>query len=443
MHQYDAVGFGLGMEILPSVIAVSFYFEKRRSLATGIAVCGSGIGMFVYAPFLNALLTEYSWKGTLLIQAGILLNCIIFGSVFRPLNVSSKQHPPTAKPSIEEMPTNGVGDERPRTGVRSASDIEPPNTLTTSPVRVKRSRRFSESDKWIVLQTSSKELVGSMSQKDMFHARSLDYIPPYRVDNDDDAQTVTSMKEQPEPHSDKNLSEKIAITQEEQQRSSNVVAGGQSEIKAKSASNPDLSQTSSESPRAVERRRRFSESEKWEMSQNNEFCNGSVTFTRQCHKDSCEDVGSIASSTVWPETQSRNSLPAKIGIAKKMRQTISEIMIFKLLADTVFILVAVSSLVACIGLVVPIVFLANRGLRLGMDSSQSYWLVSAMGIANTLGRVVSGLIASINCVDRLMLYSAVRAVCGILSLFSGLLWTFPLGLQMCYAIIFGFCYGTL
>ena len=29
MHQYDVVGFGLGMEILPSVIAVSFYFEKR------------------------------------------------------------------------------------------------------------------------------------------------------------------------------------------------------------------------------------------------------------------------------------------------------------------------------------------------------------------------------------------------------------------------------
>jgi len=165
MHQYDVVGFGLGMEILPSVIAVSFYFEKRRSLATGIAVCGSGIGMFVYAPFLNALLTEYTWKGTLLIQAGILLNCIIFGSVFRPLNVSSKQHPPTAKPSIEETPTNGVGDERPRTGVSSASDLEPPNTLTTSPVRVKRSRRFSESDKWIVLQTSSVDSVANIFQR--------------------------------------------------------------------------------------------------------------------------------------------------------------------------------------------------------------------------------------------------------------------------------------
>ena len=29
---------------LPSVILVGFYFEKKRALATGIAVCGTGIG---------------------------------------------------------------------------------------------------------------------------------------------------------------------------------------------------------------------------------------------------------------------------------------------------------------------------------------------------------------------------------------------------------------
>lgn len=35
-------GFGFGLIYLPAVVAVGYYFETKRSLATGIAVCGSG-----------------------------------------------------------------------------------------------------------------------------------------------------------------------------------------------------------------------------------------------------------------------------------------------------------------------------------------------------------------------------------------------------------------
>jgi len=47
---------------LPSIVMVSFYFDRRRALATGIAVCGSGVGTFVLAPFFNFLVSEYGWK---------------------------------------------------------------------------------------------------------------------------------------------------------------------------------------------------------------------------------------------------------------------------------------------------------------------------------------------------------------------------------------------
>jgi len=43
-------GVGLGILYLPNMIAVSYYFEKKRALATGIAVCGAGVGCFVFAP---------------------------------------------------------------------------------------------------------------------------------------------------------------------------------------------------------------------------------------------------------------------------------------------------------------------------------------------------------------------------------------------------------
>jgi len=58
----SVAGIGFGLMYLPSIVMVSFYFDKRRALATGIAVCGSGVGTFVFAPFSNFLVTEYGWK---------------------------------------------------------------------------------------------------------------------------------------------------------------------------------------------------------------------------------------------------------------------------------------------------------------------------------------------------------------------------------------------
>ena len=43
-------GFGFGLIYLPAIVSVSMYFEKKRAFATGIAVCGSGLGTFIMAP---------------------------------------------------------------------------------------------------------------------------------------------------------------------------------------------------------------------------------------------------------------------------------------------------------------------------------------------------------------------------------------------------------
>lgn len=78
-------GFGFGLIYLPAVVAVGYYFETKRSLATGIAVCGSGFGTFTFAPFANWLLANFDWKNANLILAGLILNCAIFGALMRPL----------------------------------------------------------------------------------------------------------------------------------------------------------------------------------------------------------------------------------------------------------------------------------------------------------------------------------------------------------------------
>lgn len=92
-------GFGLGLIYLPAIVSVTTYFEKYRSLATGIAVCGSGFGTFIFAPLLDHLIKSYEWRNTMLFLAGIVLFCAIFGAMFRPLES------PIQERIIEELGT--------------------------------------------------------------------------------------------------------------------------------------------------------------------------------------------------------------------------------------------------------------------------------------------------------------------------------------------------
>lgn len=77
-------GLGLGLMYLPAIVSVAMYFERRRAFATGIAVCGSGFGTFVLAPVIEALVNFYGWRGALIITAGMLLQCAVFGALMRP-----------------------------------------------------------------------------------------------------------------------------------------------------------------------------------------------------------------------------------------------------------------------------------------------------------------------------------------------------------------------
>ena len=41
-------GFGLSLCYVAAIIIVAYYFDRRRSFATGISVCGSGVGKFIF-----------------------------------------------------------------------------------------------------------------------------------------------------------------------------------------------------------------------------------------------------------------------------------------------------------------------------------------------------------------------------------------------------------
>jgi MFS family permease len=84
-------GVGFGFMYLPCIVMVGYYFDKKRAMATGIAVCGSSVGTFVFAPLGQYLLDEYGWKGANTVIGAIILNGIAIGLIFRPLEPVRKR----------------------------------------------------------------------------------------------------------------------------------------------------------------------------------------------------------------------------------------------------------------------------------------------------------------------------------------------------------------
>lgn len=338
------LGFGLGMAYLPAIVAVSFYFEKRRSLATGLAVCGSGLGTFIFAPLTNLLLEEYSWKGTILIETGLLLNCILCGAVFRPMETNpqlkkeAKQVTETALWEADaEVIIRPVADVQMIENARLASSLSSIPHHSSKNVKI-RKRTFSEADK--VENENPTELLRPGSRRDVYYPASLEHIPMYKANPKEYKKNIMVIKEK----------------------------------------------------KAVK------------------------------DNDSC--LSSFCSFI--PEFFS------------ELRETMD----ISLFGDLVFMLFAISNLLTSIGYCVPYIFLPERAQSMGIaDRKQASFLVSIIGITNTIGRIVFGWIADFKFVNRLMLYNTVLVLCGIVSLLSGLCTTYPT--MSFYAASFGLLVGEL
>lgn len=77
-------GLGFGMVHLSGYVATGKYFYKRRALAVGITFCGGGVGTIVLVPLTRLIIDTYTWRGAMLILAGIALNGCVFSVMLRP-----------------------------------------------------------------------------------------------------------------------------------------------------------------------------------------------------------------------------------------------------------------------------------------------------------------------------------------------------------------------
>jgi MFS family permease len=67
---------------------LSHWFERKRGLASGIAVSGMGLGTFLLVPLSQSLISSHGWRPTFLILAGLVLVIAL------PLNLIFLKHRP-------------------------------------------------------------------------------------------------------------------------------------------------------------------------------------------------------------------------------------------------------------------------------------------------------------------------------------------------------------
>lgn len=78
-------GIGFGMMYVSAIIVLGFYFERWRALASGVALCGAGIGSTCMPPILSMVIKTMGWRYAFYILGAMCCTCILCGLVFKPV----------------------------------------------------------------------------------------------------------------------------------------------------------------------------------------------------------------------------------------------------------------------------------------------------------------------------------------------------------------------
>ncbi len=82
----------------PSIILIGEYFDTRKALAHGLSVSLAGGVGAIFPPVLLYLFKHYGFTSTMMILAGIGLNCCVGGMLYRPF---LDNFPPSVKRAVE------------------------------------------------------------------------------------------------------------------------------------------------------------------------------------------------------------------------------------------------------------------------------------------------------------------------------------------------------
>ncbi|CRK86208.1 CLUMA_CG000154, isoform B [Clunio marinus] len=460
-------GVGFGMIYLPAVVAVGYYFEKKRSLATGIAVCGSGFGTFIFAPLATYLLEKFEgWRGANLVLAGIILSCAMFGALMRPLTYPKKSK---EKPLMQRMY------EEKRLQMERGSITGSYFTVTMPDGTTKqRLKTPLNADPGV----HSSLALDEIAQGQIPPVATLPTINETKAQESNDSKKITNDSNQTgetKPRQRHTISESDAgdtLTVDEKnipRNASQPVFSSQSAGIPKNGSVPSFNRTrkSSENARyqpslgtikassrgnvgsngdvrnVSDRNSRGSigskYSEEFEFTSKSSlnqkaqmvpplmrkdiFYSGSVTNLKeyQSQKSLTDYRNSVISLTRF-EKEHRSDVPRYteeessdicpcLYLPPSFKAALSSMLDVSLLKDPAFMLIGISNLFGMAALYIPFFYLVDYASKNGIDKENSSLLLSIIGITNTFARILFGYISDFPSVDSLFMNNLCLVLC--------------------------------
>uniref|UniRef100_A0AAG5DW67 Major facilitator superfamily (MFS) profile domain-containing protein n=1 Tax=Anopheles atroparvus TaxID=41427 RepID=A0AAG5DW67_ANOAO len=390
-------GMGLGLIYLPAIVSVTMYFERLRSLATGIAVCGSGLGTSIFAPLTEALIKRFGWQGALIWIGAIVLICVFLGMMFRPLTHETA-------PNAAAAAAVTVGSKEDEAAVpalqhSSAGRATPPvkPTILAGESGLKRSNSHSAMD------------VPKIDLNANGHS-----ISGHNLDVERRVLAVDEAKRLGDSHPLLNEQQLLAATQQgaikraesgTMYRKDALYTGSVHNMASRQASQANLS---------VYERGSY----------------GSVPGNSNGNGTGAQLAGANETE------QCLGCIPC----SKETCDTFREMMNFSIMKDPIFILFTMSNFLTSVGFNVPYVYLAAQAQVLGIDSQRASYLLGIIGIANTVGRIVLGYLSDKTWVNRLWVYNSSLALCGIATALS--IFCLDFYWLAVYSAVYGFTIGA-
>ncbi|XP_069357921.1 monocarboxylate transporter 14 isoform X8 [Maniola hyperantus] len=454
-------GMGFGMIYLPSVVAVGYYFETRRSLATGIAVCGSGVGTFSFAPLATILLNEFgSWQNANLLLAGLILNCAVFGALMRPL-----VYPKTSgeKPLLQRMAEekrlqmergsiggsyfvvhlpDGSMEKRLKAplnidpGVHSSLNLEALARVPTIPnmpgvPTVPTLPTITEARVPDDNELKKKSENGTAAHAQAQHMSRNVSSPAFS------AHAAAMPKNGSVPFFD--AQRKHSVAERFKPSLAAIRAASKTSMGSQYRSDGDdgvyNSKLSVASPRENSRMVR-------PMSRKDIFYSGSVINLPQYQSQKSlqgyrNSVLSLPQSRQAGdlERQEQYDLCPCLKLPESFKSALASMLDVSLLRDPAFMLIGVSNVFGMAGLYVPFVYIVDAAQQNGVEPSQASFLLSIIGITNTIGRIACGWVADFPWMDSLLLNNICLVIATIAVALTPFCYSYAT--YICVAIAFG------
>lgn len=124
---------------------------------------------------------------------------------------------------------------------------------------------------------------------------------------------------------------------------------------------------------------------------------------------------------------------------ESIKRTLATMLDFSLLKSPSFLLLVLNALFISLGFYTPYMFIKDRSVKHGMPIGVAFWLLSCIGVTNTVGRFLCGIISAFSKVPAIDMSYATLLIGGVATSLSGL--SFNMWMQFGYAATYGLSMG--